>query len=116
MGAGSSDPQDSRLMTASTSLRLERLLGRRLVDALDHEVGAIDDVVAEPAGDDYLITHVVITAASPLARVLGFMHQLPTLRALGLGQRPRVRRIPWSWLDLSDPDRPRLLPTVADRS
>jgi hypothetical protein len=103
-------------MRETTSLRLERLLGRRVVDALDHEVGAIEDVVAEPAGDDYLVTHVVITAANPLARVLGFLHQLPTLRALGLGRRPRVRRIPWSWLDLSDPERPRLLPTVADLS
>jgi sporulation protein YlmC with PRC-barrel domain len=103
-------------MTASTSLRLERLLGRRLVDAQGREVGAIEDVAAEPVGDEYLVTHVVLTAANPLARLLGFMHQLPTLRALGLGRRPRVRRIPWSWLDLSDPERPRLLPTVADLS
>jgi sporulation protein YlmC with PRC-barrel domain len=103
-------------MTASTSLRLERLLGRRVIDALGYEVGCIEDVVAEPVGDDYLVTHVVITGANPLARLLGLLHQVPTLRAMGLGRRPRIRRIPWTWLDLSDPDRPRLLPTVADQS
>jgi hypothetical protein len=47
---------------------------------------------------------------------MGFAHQIPTLRALGLGRRPRIRRIPWAWLDLSDPDQPRLLRTVAGES
>jgi len=99
-------------MTARTSLRLERLLGRRLIDAHGHVMGSIDDLVAQPVGDEYLVTHVIITSSNPLARLLGFAHQIPTLRALGLGRRPRVRRIPWSWLDLSDPEQPRLLPTV----
>lgn len=103
-------------MTGSASLRLERLLGRRLVDALGYEVGCIEDVVAEPAGDEYLVTHVVVTASTPLARLLSIAHQIPTLRALGLGRRPRIRRIPWTWLDLSDPDRPRLRRTVADQA
>jgi len=101
-------------MRATISLRLERLMGRPLVDALGHEVGCIEDVVAEPAGDEYLVTHVVVTSANRLGHFLGFMHQIPTLRALGLGRRPRVRRIPWTWLDLSDLDRPRLLRTVVD--
>lgn len=103
-------------MTPTTSLRLERLLGRRLVDALGYDVGSIDDVVAEPVGDEYLVTHVVVASADRLGYLLGFVHQIPTLRALGLGRRPRIRRIPWTWLDLSDPERPRLLRTVADQS
>jgi hypothetical protein len=103
-------------MTASVSLRLERLLGRRLVDALGHEVGCIEDVVAEPVGDEYLVTHVVVTTSNRLARLMGFAHQIPTLRAFGLGRHPRIRRIPWTWLDLSDPDQPRLMRTVADQS
>jgi hypothetical protein len=101
-------------MTASVTLRLERLLGCRLVDAFGREVGSIEDVVAEPAGDEYLVTHVVVTASNHLARLMGFAHQIPTLRALGLGRRPRIRRIPWTWLDLSDPMHPRLLPSVLE--
>ena len=103
-------------MTSSASLRLERLLGRRLVDAFGHEVGCIEDVVAEPAGDEYPVTHVVVPSSHLVARLMGFAHQIPTLRALGLGRRPRIRRIPWAWLDLSDPDQPRLLRTVAGES
>jgi sporulation protein YlmC with PRC-barrel domain len=103
-------------MTARASLRLERLLGRRVIDAHGRDVGSIDDLVAEPAGDEYLVTHVVLTSSNRLSRLLDFVHQIPTLRALGLGRRPRIRRIPWTWLDLSDPEHPRLLPTVADPS
>jgi len=103
-------------MTAKASVRLERLLGRRVIDAHGREVGTIDDLVAEPAGDEYLVTHVVLTSSNRLSRLLGFLHQVPTFRALGLSRRPRIRRIPWTWLDLSDPEHPRLLPTVTDRS
>jgi hypothetical protein len=34
--------------------------------------------------------------------------ELPTLRALGIGQQRRLRPMPWHWIDLSDPERPRL--------
>ena len=99
----------------TTSIRLERLLGRRLVDAHGRVVGWIEDVEADPAGDEYLVTHVVVTSASRLARLLGFAHQIPALRAVGLNRRPRVRRLPWTWLDLSDPERPRLVATTVDQ-
>jgi hypothetical protein len=99
-----------------TSIRLERLLGRRLVDARGHVVGCIEDVATMPVGDEYLVTHVVVTSHRRLAQLQAFAHQIPVLRALGLGKPPRVRRMPWTWLDLSDPERPRLLPTVADQS
>jgi sporulation protein YlmC with PRC-barrel domain len=102
-------------MTATASLRLEQLLGRRLIDAAGREVGCIEDVVAEPTGDEYLVTHVVIGSSNRLARLMNFAHQIPTLRALGLGRPPRTRRVPWAWLDLSDPMHPRLIPSVVDR-
>jgi sporulation protein YlmC with PRC-barrel domain len=99
-------------MTAARTVRLERLLGTLLVDARGHPVGCIEDVVAEPAGDDYCVTHVVVGPHHRLARLLAFGHELPTLRTLGLARRPRIKRIPWTWLDLSDPEHPRLVPTV----
>jgi sporulation protein YlmC with PRC-barrel domain len=102
-------------MRTRATVRLERLLGRRLVDAAGREVGCIEDVVAEPTGDEYVVTHAVIGSSSRLARVLSFAHQIPTLAALGLGRPLRIRRIPWTWLDLSDPTHPRLVPSVVDR-
>jgi sporulation protein YlmC with PRC-barrel domain len=101
-------------VSATREVRLERLLGRLLVDATGVPVGRIEDVEAYPDGEDYLVTHVVVVPEGRLARLRASLHQLPTLRALGLGRKPRTRRVPWTWLDLSDPSHPRLLPNVAE--
>ena len=101
-------------MSAAGEVRLERLLGRQLVDAAGRAVGRIEDVEAEPEGEEYLVTHVVVGPEGWLEQLLGAAHQLPTLRGLGLGRKPRMRRVPWQWLDLSDPEHPRLLASVAD--
>lgn len=103
-------------MTAARVIHLERLLGRLLLDANGYVAGRIEEVEAEPAGDEYLVTHVLVASHRRLARLLGFAHQIPTLRALGLSRRLRLRRVPWAWLDLSDPDHPRLLRSVLDAS
>lgn len=100
-------------MSVRREVRLERLMGKLLVDATGVAVGRIEDVDASPDGEDYLVTHVLVGPEGRLARLLASLHQLPTLRAVGLGRKPRIRRIPWTWLDLSDPSHPRLLPTVA---
>ena len=101
-------------MTRPREVRLERLLGRPLVDALGLVVGRIEDVEARPDGDEYVVTHALVGPESRLVRLLAFMHQLPTLRATGVGRKPRVRRVPWGWLDLTDPERPRLRASVPD--
>jgi sporulation protein YlmC with PRC-barrel domain len=95
-------------MTPPREVRLERLLGRELVDEFGIAVGRIEDVEAEPQGDEYVVTRVLVGPGGRLARLLAFAHQLPTLRAMRLGRKPRVRRVPWAWLDLSDPWHPRL--------
>jgi sporulation protein YlmC with PRC-barrel domain len=100
-------------MTRRSGVRLERLLGRLVRDHLGVPVGRIEDAVAEPDGDAYRVTHVLVGPNGRLARLFAAGYQLPTLRALGLGQKPRIRRLPWSWLDLSDPDHPRLRAEVA---
>jgi sporulation protein YlmC with PRC-barrel domain len=101
-------------MSARREVRLERLLGKLVVDAAGIPFGRIEDVVAQPDGDEYLVTHALIGPESRLARMLTFAHQLPTLRALGLGRKPRLRRVPWSWLDLEDVERPRLRESVVE--
>lgn len=95
-------------MSPPAEIRVERLLDRRLVDAQGMAFGRIREVEAEPRGDAYLVTAVLVGPEGKLARALAFLHQLPTLRAVGIGRRPRVRRVPWSWLDLTDPANPRL--------
>lgn len=101
-------------MSTAKEVRLERLLGKLVVDAFGLPFGRIEDVIAEPDGKEYLVTHIVIGPDSRLAQLLASAHELPSLRALGLGHRPRIRRVPWSWFDLTDPDRPQLRRSVAE--
>jgi len=101
-------------MSAGPEVRLERLLGRPVLDATGRPAGRIEDVEAEPAGDAYVVTHVLLGPDSRLAQLLAVGYQLPMLQALGLGRKPHIRRVPWTWLDLSDPERPRLRPSVLE--
>jgi sporulation protein YlmC with PRC-barrel domain len=100
-------------MTARSGVRLERLLGRLVVDHLGTAVGRIEDAVTEPDGEGYRVTHVILGPEGWINQVFAFGYQLPTLRAIGLGRKPRTRRLPWSWLDLADPEHPRLRSEVA---
>jgi hypothetical protein len=86
---------------------VEELLGRLVRTAAGRVVGRIEDVRAEPVGDDYLVREVVLGELGLRARLFGMAAQLPTLQALGLARRYRTRTVPWEWLDFSDPERPR---------
>jgi sporulation protein YlmC with PRC-barrel domain len=99
-------------VSAGQEVRLERVLGRLVRDATGRPAGRIEDVEAEPDGDAYLVTYALLGPTRWVAQLLAVGYRLPTLRALGLGRKPRIRRVPWPWLDLSDPERPRLKPTV----
>jgi sporulation protein YlmC with PRC-barrel domain len=95
------------MIMSGQEIRLEELLGRVVRSAAGRPIGRIEDVRAQPDGDDYVVHEVVIGELGIWATLLKFAAELPTLRALGLPSRYRIRPIPWDWLDLSDPERPR---------
>jgi hypothetical protein len=89
-------------------LRLEDLLGKVVRNDFGRAIARIEDLWAEPEGEDYVVTKFLLGPLESWRRVLAFAGQLPTFRALGLGGKSQLRPIPWHWLDLSDPERPRL--------
>jgi hypothetical protein len=89
-------------------LRLEDLLGKVVRNDLGRAIARIKDLWVEPDGKDYVVTKFLLGPLERLPRLLAFAGQVPTFRTLGLGREPQVRSIPWYWLDLSDPERPRL--------
>jgi sporulation protein YlmC with PRC-barrel domain len=101
-------------MMADREIRLEDLLGRLVRTAAGRPAGHIEDVTAEPGGDDYVVRNVILGELGLRARLFGMAAQLPTFRALGLGRHYRTRAIPWEWLDFSDPERPRFLGSEED--
>jgi hypothetical protein len=97
------------MIMANREVQLEDLLGRLVRTAAGRPVGIIEDLTAEPEGDDYVVRNVILGELGLRARLFGMAAQLPTFRALGLGRHYRIRAIPWEWLDLSDPERPKFV-------
>ena len=86
----------------ATELRLELLLGRRVVFRNGHPAGRLEEVRIEKRGDHYVVTEYLLGTAALLER-------LAVAVAPMLGRRrPRGYRVRWDQLDLSDPERPRL--------
>ena len=90
-------------------LRLEDVLGRVVRTAAWRPVGRIEEVTAEPEGEDYVVREVILGELGFRARLFSMAAQLPTLKSLGVRGRFRTRAIPWNWLDFSDPAHPRFV-------
>lgn len=90
----------------ANELRFEDLIGKTVRNAHGRPIGLIKDARVEPDGDDYLITHFLVGPLERLHRVRAFFGEIPTLQALGIGNRRDQRPLPWQWFNLSDPERP----------
>lgn len=97
-------------------VRYEDLIGRTVRNQYGRPIGLIEDLRVEPDGEDYLATEFLLGPLERWPRIRAFVGELPTFRTLGLGQEARLRRIPWHWIDLSDPERPRLVETSSPRA
>jgi hypothetical protein len=90
----------------SQRVKFEDLVGRVVRNAHGRPIGRIEDARMEPDGDEYLISHFMIGPLGRVTRIRAFLGELPTLRALGIGNERDLRPFPWHWFDLSDPVRP----------
>ena len=95
------------MIMPAREIRLEEILGRVVRTAAGRPVGRIEDVTAEPQGEDYVVRGVILGDLGLWPRLFSVAAQLPTFRSLGFAGRYRVRTIPWEWLDFSDPAHPR---------
>ena len=90
-------------------VKLELLIGRRVVDANGVKVGRIEEVLAERDGEDLLVTQYLVGVYG-LFQSLSIHHFgagiLRLLGARAFSRKPH--RIQWDKLDLSDPEHPRL--------
>ncbi len=92
-------------MTRPRTVRVERLLGRRVVDPEGRSVGRIEEIRVARHGHEWQVEEYYLGVYGLLRRlaVWGFGRAL-----LGAFRRTRPQRIPWDELDLGDPERPRL--------
>jgi sporulation protein YlmC with PRC-barrel domain len=90
-------------------VKLQLLLGTRVVDINGERVGRIEEVLADRDGEELLVTHYLIGRYGLFER-LSILHVgIGLLRYLGgRAQSAKPHRIPWDKLDLNDPEHPRL--------
>lgn len=98
-------------------VRLELLIGKAVINVAGRRVAHVEEVQVEADGHDYVVTRYLTGSSGYLERVAGVVEDIPFLRLLPFVRRfARSRPIPWQWLNIADPERPRLtvLPTGTD--
>ena len=96
-------------------MKLELLLGRRVVDVNGKRVGRIEEVCADRNGDELLVTEYLVGRYGLFERLSIFHVGAGLLRYLGgYAQSAHPHRIPWEKLDLSDPEKPKLTCPIDD--
>src|SRR5579859_2034437 len=90
-------------------VRLDKLLGKQVVDARGRKVGRIQSVSGNYDGPQCYVTTYDLGAGALMAR-LGII----TASLIGLPLQRKSKRVPWQLMDLSDPSRPRLTVPVEE--
>jgi sporulation protein YlmC with PRC-barrel domain len=94
-------------------VKLELLLGTRVVDSNGERVGRIEEVLADRDGDELLVTDYLVGRYGLFKRFSIYHVGIGLMRYLGShAQSANPHRIPWEKMDLSDPEHPRLTCTV----
>lgn len=93
-------------------VRIEQLIGRRVRDAEGCDVGRIEEMVCEielhGRGRDYVVRAIHVGTFGALDALGGSRVLRLLLRTLLPSRAYRRVDVPWSSIDLSDPERPRL--------
>src|SRR5436309_15353753 len=98
-------------MSASkkNEVKLELLLGRRVVDVNGVRVGRIEEILADREGDELLVTQYLVGSYGLFQRLSIFHFGMGLLHYLGgRAHSANPHRIPWDKLDLSNCEHPRL--------
>jgi sporulation protein YlmC with PRC-barrel domain len=93
-------------------VRLEDLLGRRVLDRGGRRLGRLEEVHAEREDGEWIVREYVLGVGGLVERLAA-----GELVASLLGRfapEPARHVVPWDALDLSDPERPRLTRTLAE--
>ncbi|WP_352562926.1 hypothetical protein [Mesorhizobium australicum] len=92
-----------------TIVNLEHLAGRRVLSQRGKSIGYIEEIRAEPDGDDFVVTEFHVGVYAAFERLSASAIGVAVLDLFGLRRRGGLYRIPWDKLDISNPARPRLL-------
>ena len=93
-------------------ITVSRLVGRRVRDSEGRSVGRIEELVCEielhAQGREYVVREICVGTFGLFEALAGSAFARSILRLAGLSGRVEGYRVPWEWLDLREPERPRL--------
>jgi sporulation protein YlmC with PRC-barrel domain len=99
-------------------LLVSHLIGRVVRDSDGHKVGRVEELLARielhEHGNDYVVAEFHVGAYGLLEALTGGVFAQKLVQRIGSVVGYRRFRIPWEWMDLSDPVHPRLKRTRAD--
>ncbi|WP_313606761.1 PRC-barrel domain-containing protein [Rhizobium sp.] len=86
---------------------LQHLIGKQVLDQQDWPIGRIEEVVAERAGNDVVVTEYHLGTFALVERLSAGEIGRSILRFFGAGRGDGLA-VPWKDMDLSSPDHPRI--------
>ena len=89
-------------------LHVELLLGEKVFAMNGVSIGRLEEIRTEVNRGHYYVTEFLVGSYAVLERLAAWRIGRAVLRVVG-AQRKKGYRIRWDQLDLSDPERPRLL-------
>jgi hypothetical protein len=96
-----------------SDLRLSHLLGRKVHDVEGRSVGRLEELRAEielhEHGADYVVVEFYVGAYGALQALAGWHFARHFLRLFAPLIRYKQYQVPWELMDLSDPERPRVI-------
>jgi sporulation protein YlmC with PRC-barrel domain len=93
---------------ARHEIHVEHLVGRRVLALNGRAVGRLEEICAEPRGNQFVVTEYHVGIYAAFDRLSGGSMGRTLLSVLPVRGKRGGYRVPWNKLDLSDPLRPRL--------
>jgi sporulation protein YlmC with PRC-barrel domain len=102
----------------SRDLYLSHLIGRVVRDADGHKIGRIEELLAtielHDHGNDYVVAEFHVGAYALLEAFTGGVFAQTLLQRIRPIVRYRRYRVPWEWMNLTDPEHPQVNRTRAE--
>jgi hypothetical protein len=89
-------------------IQLELLLGKQVYDLDGKAVGRVEEIRAEPRGEDYYVVEYHLGAYSFFERLSALPIGRAILTAIGAAGSNGKKAVPWDKLDIHDPEHLRL--------
>jgi sporulation protein YlmC with PRC-barrel domain len=98
---------------ARQEIRLELLLGKKVLGVTNKPIGPLEEIVAEQRGSELFVEEYHVGSYAMMERLSAWSIGRSVLKLFGATRRSEGYRVPWDQLDVSNVDQVRLLSPVS---